>query len=327
VTAYLVRRLLYSIPILFGVNVLTFALFFLVNSPDQMARKQLGEHRVTPDAVDKWKADRGYDQPLVWNSERPGIAAFRETVFFATSVKLFSFQFGQSDSGRDIGYDIRERMGPSLAIALPALLAQVVLATTLALLVTLWRGAAVDRSVTIICVALMSVSSLFYIMAGQYVMAKLLRLVPVSGYGDGWAAAKFVVLPVIVQVLASLGANVRWYRSIFLEENAREYVRTARSKGLSNAAVMVRHVLRNALLPLLTNIVVILPSLFLGSLITESFFAIPGLGSYTIDAIQNQDFAAVRAMVFLGSLLYIIGLMLTDISYAWADPRVRLSRE
>ena len=147
---------------------------------------------------------------------------------------------------------------------------------------------------------------------------------PISGYEEGLISIKFVILPVIIGVLSGLGASTRWYRTIFLEEINKDYVRTARAKGLSDAMVMYSHVLRNALIPILTGVVVVLPSLFLGSLITEAFFGIPGLGSYTIEAIQSQDFAIVRSMVFLGSVLYILGLILTDISYTIADPRVRL---
>ena len=172
---------------------------------------------------------------------------------------------------------------------------------------------------------MMSVSGLFYIIGGQYLAGKLLRLVPISGYEEGLISIKFVILPVIIGVLSGLGASTRWYRTIFLEEINKDYVRTARAKGLSEAMVMYSHVLRNALIPILTGVVVILPSLFLGSLITEAFFGIPGLGSYTIEAIQAQDFAIVRSMVFLGSVLYILGLILTDISYTIADPRVRLN--
>ena len=119
--------------------------------------------------------------------------------------------------------------------------------------------------------------------------------------------------------------NTRWYRTIFLEEVNRDYVRTARAKGLSELSVLFGHVLKNAMIPILTGVVVVIPMLFMGSLLTESFFGIPGLGSYTIDAIAAQDFSVVRAMVFIGSLLYILGLMLTDLSYVLVDPRVRLS--
>ena len=147
---------------------------------------------------------------------------------------------------------------------------------------------------------------------------------PISGYDSGFDAIRFVALPVIVGVVGSIGSSTRWYRTIFLEEMNKDYIRTARAKGLSEKIVLYRHVLRNGLIPVLTGVVVILPMLFIGSLITESFFAIPGLGSYTINAINNQDFAIVRSMVYLGSVLYIIGLILTDISYTIADPRIRL---
>ena len=147
---------------------------------------------------------------------------------------------------------------------------------------------------------------------------------PVSGYDTGLSAVKFLVLPIIIGVIGGIGAGTRWYSTLFLEEVNKDYVRSARAKGLSEPRVLFGHVLRNALIPILTGVVVVLPLLFLGSLITESFFGIPGLGSYTIDAINNQDFAIVRAMVFLGSVLYILGLILTDISYTLVDPRVRL---
>ena len=322
--SYIVRRIAYAVPILIGVNIITFVLFFVVNSPDDMARLQLGERRVTQEAIDKWKQDRGYDRPLIWNTSAAGVQKFSDTIFFTNSVRLFLFDFGQSDSGRDIGYDISQRMWPSLAIALPVFSVGLLLTITLALIVAFFRGSYVDTWAVVLCVAMMSISSLFYIIGGQYLIGKLLHLVPISGFDTGLASAKFIVLPVIVGVIGGLGSGIRWYRTIFLEEINKDYVRTARAKGLSESAVLYVHVLRNALIPILTGIVVVLPMLFMGSLITEAFFGIPGLGSYTIDAIQRQDFAIVRSMVFLGSFLYIIGLLLTDLSYTVVDPRVRL---
>ena len=165
---------------------------------------------------------------------------------------------------------------------------------------------------------------LFYIIGGQWLVSKVWHLVPISGYSGGLDAAKFLILPVIIGVFGGIGSSTRWYRTIFLEEITRDYVRTARAKGLPERVVLFRHVLRNALIPILTGVVVVIPTLFMGSLLTESFFGVPGLGSYTIDAINAQDFAVVRSMVFIGSVLYIAGLLLTDISYTLADPRVRL---
>jgi len=176
----------------------------------------------------------------------------------------------------------------------------------------------------VLCVAMMSISGLFYIIGGQVLLGKLWSLFPISGYDVGSNAAKFLVLPALIGVVSAIGSGSRWYRTLFLEEINKDFVRSARAKGLSETLVLAKHVFRNALIPILTGVVVVLPTLFMGSLLLESFFGIPGLGSYTIDAIQSQDFAIVRAMVFLGAVLYIVGLLLTDISYTLADPRVRL---
>ena len=321
---YLVRRVLYAIPILIGVNLLTFALFFVVNTPDDIARMHLGERHVTQEQVDFWKSERGYDKPLLYNAEQSGLARLSDTIFFTKSVRLFVFDFGPSDSGRNIAYDIGQRMWPSLAIAVPTLLIGLLVNISFALLMVFFRATYVDFSAVILCVVLMSISALFYIIGGQYVVAKLLKLVPISGYDIGFSAVKFVILPVLIGVISGIGAGSRWYRTIFLEEISKDYVTTARAKGLSDFYILFHHILPNAMIPILTGVVVVLPLLFLGSLIIESFFGIPGLGSYTIDAIASQDFAIIRAMVFLGSFLYIIGLLLTDISYTIVDPRVRL---
>ena len=323
--AYILRRLAYALPILLGVNVITFVLFFVVNSPEDMARLHLGSKHVTEEAIAKWKSERGYDKPLLWNAAQSGSEQATDTIFYRNTIKLFLFQFGQSDSGRDIGSDIAQRMWPSLAIAVPVLLIGLLVTISFALMIAFFRGTYIDTWAVVICVAMMSISGMFYIIGGQYLIGKLLRMVPISGFDNGWVAIKFVILPVIVGVIGGLGNGTRWYRTIFLEEINRDYVRTARAKGLSERAVLYGHVLRNALIPILTGVVVVLPTLFLGSLISEAFFGIPGLGSYTIEAIQSQDFAIVRAMVFLGSVLYIVGLILTDISYTLVDPRVRLS--
>ncbi len=323
--AYIVRRVAYALPILIGVNLLTFYLFFVVNSPDDMARLHLGVKRVTPEAIDKWKAERGYNKPLLYNEVVSGSAKLTHTIFFEKSVKLFAFDFGHSDDGRDISHDILERMKPSLAIAIPTLLVGLLINITFAMLMAFFRGTYVDVSGVVLCVVLMSISAMFYIIGGQFLLGKLLRLMPISGYDTGLDALKFLVLPVVIGAISGIGAGSRMYRSFFLEEANKDFVRTARAKGLDESLVLFRHVLKNAMIPIVTGVVVVLPMLFLGSLLLESFFAIPGLGSYTIDAINRQDFAIVRAMVFLGSVLYIIGLILVDIAYTVVDPRVRLS--
>ncbi|WP_319379622.1 ABC transporter permease [Thiomicrorhabdus sp.] len=322
--AYIIKRLLFAVPILLGVNLITFALFFGINTPDNMARAQLGAKQTTPEMIEAWKVERGYDKPLFFNGETSGADQVLDTLFVQESIKLFQFDFGRSDSGRQISADIQERMWPSLAIALPTFIIGLFTNIAVALLLVLFRASALDRSAMVLAVILMSISGLFYIIAAQVVFGKILHWVPISGYESGWSMWKFIVLPVFIGVIAGIGAGVRWYRSIFLEEIHKDYVRSARAKGLSEIQVLFKHLLKNGMLPILTGVVVVIPTLFMGSLIMESFFGIPGLGSYTIDAIQSQDFSIVKAMVFLGSVLYIIGLILTDIAYSWFDPRVRL---
>jgi peptide/nickel transport system permease protein len=321
---YVVRRLLYAIPILIGVNLLTFALFFVVNTPDDMARLALGAKRVTPEAIERWKQEQGYDRPLVWNADAEGTKKATDTVFWKKSVRLFAFDFGLSQDKRDIGREIFTRMWPSLAVALPMFVIGLAVNVTFALLMAFFRATYLDFWGVVLCVAMMSISTLFYIIGGQYLVSKLWNLVPISGYSGGIDAFKFVLLPVAIGVISGIGSGARLYRTLFLDEINKDYVRTARAKGLSETVVLFRHVLKNAMIPILTGVVVVIPALFLGSLLLESFFGIPGLGSYTIEAIDAQDFAIVRVMVFVGSALYIVGLLLTDISYTVVDPRIRL---
>ena len=322
---YIIRRIGYGVLILIGVNIFTFLLFFTVNTPDDMARMNIGGKRVTQDAIEKWKVERGYNKPLFWNGSAEGSAKLTNTIFVDHSVRLFVFDFGASDSGRDIGYELKQRVGPSVALAIPTFLLGIVVVIVFSLLMVFFRNTYVEVWGVTLAVFLLSISSLFYIIMGQFFFSRLLKLMPISGFGGLRDLFVFLALPIIVGIVARLGGEALFYRTMFLEEIGKDYVRTARSKGLSETVVLFRHVLRNALLPILTSTVAVLPLLFLGALIMESFFGIPGLGSYTIDAINSQDFAIVRSMVFVGSMLYILGLILTDISYTAADPRIRLS--
>ncbi len=208
-TAYILRRLLYAIPILLGVNLLTFVLFFVVNSPEEMARAHLGQKRVTAEAIQAWKEEHGYDRPLLINPQAEGIETFTDTILYQKSLKLFRFDFGQSDSGRDIGYDIGQRMWPSLAIAVPTLIVGLLVNITFALILAFFRGTYLDFWGVVVAVIMLSISTLFYIIGGQFLVGKLLDLVPISGYDTGWGAIKFLILPVIVGVIGSIGASTR----------------------------------------------------------------------------------------------------------------------
>lgn len=325
--SYILRRLGYGLLILIGVNLITFVLFFTVNTPDDMARLNIGGKRVTPEQIDKWKVERGYDKPMLYNAQAEGGAKVTNTVFWDRSMSLFAFRFGRADSasGGDIGYQIGQRMGVSLQLTVPIFVLGLLASIIFALWLVMFRGTPMDFWGVVMCVVMMSISSLFYIIVGQYLFSRLARLAPISGYAAGWDAIRFLVLPIGLMLVANLAGQARFFRTLFLEEAGKDYVRTARAKGLSETLVLGRHVLRNAMLPILTTAGGALPGLFMGGLLTESFFGIPGLGAYTIDAIASQDFAIVRAMVFLGAVLYILSNILIDVAYTWVDPRVRMS--
>jgi peptide/nickel transport system permease protein len=324
---YLIRRSLYGVLILIGVNLATFFLFFTVNTPDDMARLNIGGKRVTQELIEKWKGERGYDKPLYWNETKAGTEKLTETIFWERSISLFTLKFGRADSesAGDIGDEVARRMWVSMQMALPIFILQVIASVSFALLLVMFRNTRLDLAGVVLCVVMLSISALFYIIVGQYFFARVLKLVPISGYAGGLDVLRFLVLPVILSVIARLGTEARLYRAMFLEEIGKDYVRTARAKGLSETVVMFRHVLRNAMIPIITSAGSYLPIVFLGSLVFESFFGVPGLGAYVIEAIGKQDFAIVRTMVFVGSVLYIASYILIDIAYTWVDPRVRLA--
>jgi peptide/nickel transport system permease protein len=324
---YAIRRIGYGLLILLGVNLLTFFLFFTVNTPDDMARLNIGGKRITQEQIEKWKAERGYDKPKYWNDKEAGGARVTNTIFWERSVSLFTLDFGRSDARQavNIGHEVKTRMWVSLQLALPLFILQLIVSVAFSLALVFFRHTRVDFVGVVACVLMLSISSLFYVIVGQYFFSRVLRLVPINGYAEGFDAVKFLLLPIFLSLLARLGGEARLYRAMFLEEIGKDYVRTARAKGIAERLVLVRHVLRNALIPIITSAGSYLPYVFLGSLVFESFFGIPGLGAFVIEAITGQDFAIVRTMVFLSALLYIASQALIDIAYTWVDPRVRLA--
>jgi peptide/nickel transport system permease protein len=323
--AFFLRRIGYGAITLLGVLLLLFVLFFAVTDPDDIARKAVGE-RARPEVYAQWKTNHGYDKPLIINTGASGASRFTDTLLAEHYRRMLTFDFGRSDADDSpISRRLREGALPSLGITVPLFVMGLVVSVAVALFVAFFRETYIDRVVLVVCMLTMSVAGLLYIIAGQYLVGQLLRWFPISGFDpDPTVVARFLALPVLVGVLSGFGADTRFYRTIFLEEIGRDYVRTARAKGCGDARVMVRHVLRNALIPILTNVVVQIPFLFTGALLLESFFGIPGLGALTVEAIQGNDFSTLRTMVYLGALLFIAGQILTDISYALADPRVRL---
>ena len=324
--AFVLRRLGYGLLVLAGVNLATFVLFFTVNTPDDMARLNLGGKRVTQEAIEKWKAERGYDKPLYFNARESGAKTVTETIFGERSVSLCSFDCGRADAetAGDIGDEVATRMWVSVQLALPLFVLQVIASTAFALLLVAFRHSRLDFWGVVACVVMLSISSLFYIIVGQVFFSRVLKLAPLSGYAPGLDAVKFLLLPILLSLVARIGGEARLYRAMLLEEIGKDYVRTARAKGLAEHLVLGRHVLRNALIPIITSAGGYIPIVFLGSLVFESFFGLPGLGAYVIEAIGKQDFAVVRTMVFIGSVIYIATYVAIDIAYTWVDPRVRL---
>lgn len=319
--AYLVRRLGYGSAVVLGVLFFLFVLFFAVTTPEDMARRVIGD-KARPDAVAQWIVSHGYDRPLWPSLERP-----TDNLLVDHFETMLSLDFGKSDAdGVLISRRIREGAGPSLVLTLPIFAIGTLLGVLVSLFVAFFRETYIDKMGVLLSVLAMSISMLLYIIGGQFLFGKLLRWYPISGFDASPSVIlRFLALPVLVGVLSSLGGDVRFYRAVFVEESSRDYVRTARSKGAGEWRVMTRHVLPNAMIPVVTNVVMAIPFLFTGSLLLEAGFGIPGLGALTVEAINANDFSTLRAMVFLGSLLFILGQILTDVCYTLVDPRIRLS--
>lgn len=322
--AYLIRKILYMFPIVFGVVVITFLLFFLVNSPPDLARKALGL-KATPDSIKHWISDHGYDKPVWINHGRSGTERITDTLFWQKCARVLVFDLGRSDeTGREILPEILRRAKPSLALAVPSFILGLAVNITFALILAFCRATYLDRIASVACIVMMSVSGLFYIIGGQFIFAVWLKLFPISGFEWGPGIWRYLFMPILIGLIGGIGGGVRYTRTIMLEETNRDYVRTARAKGLGEGRVLFLHVLKNAMIPILTGAVAAIPSLFMGSLVTESFFAIPGMGSMTMNAIMANDFSVIRSMTLIGSILFMIGLLMADISYTLVDPRITL---
>jgi peptide/nickel transport system permease protein len=310
---YVIRRLLYSIPILLGVILITFILDSVMVTPDQKASRVLGP-KVGGRTKQEWIHNRGLDKPM-------------PEQFVRTVKNLVTFQFGTSwVTQRELREVFTTGVGPSLMITVPGFFAAFCASVALALMQVFVRNSPLDRGLTLLSVALMSVPTMVYVIFGQSVLALGLNYFPAYGFSaSGLEVFRFIMLPVAIFILINLGYDTRLYRAIFLEEINQDYVRTALAKGLSGSRVLTVHVFKNGLIALITLVVAQLPKLVLGSLLIESLFGIPGLGSVLVQAIQTGDQPVIMASVFIGSVLYLVSLILTDICYALADPRIRLS--
>lgn len=308
--AYIARKLIQTIPTVFGVALLIFVLFNVVGGDPTY--QMVGKH-ANAQLIAEIRHEYGFDQPL-WKQ------------FGSFLGEIVTFDFGRSYATRQkISEMILAGIGPSLTLAIPAFLLTTFVALVIAVLAAYQRGRAFDRFVVVACVLGMSVPMLAYILFGQYVLAYRLSWFPISGFEYGWPDRfGFVALPVLIWLIVSLGYDVRFFRTAVLEETGQDYVRTARAKGLAEEWIYFKHVLKNSMVPIVTNVVIEIPLLILGSFLLESFFSIPGLGNITIEAVHNSDLPVLKAMTLLNSLLLIGGNLLTDIIYTWVDPRVEL---
>jgi peptide/nickel transport system permease protein len=308
--AFLVRRIIMTIPIVFGVALLVFILLNVVGGDP--ALMMVGKH-ATVEQIESIRREYGLDQPLY-------------VQFFDYLKQIMTFDFGRSYATRQrISDMILNGLGPSLSLTLPAFVLTTVVSVVLGLFVAYFRGKPIDRLAVFFCVIGMSVSVLAYILFGQKILAYQLGWFPVSGYDYSFFGRfQYLALPIVLWLLLSVGYDVRYYRTAIIEETHQDYVRTARAKGLSEKKIFLKHVLKCSMFPIITNVVLELPMLVLGSFLFENFFGIPGLGSITIDALHNSDFPVIRAMTFVISLLIIFGNVLTDVFYSLFDPRVKL---
>lgn len=309
--SYIIRRLLYVIPVILGVCGIIFLLFNVV-APDP-ALTMLDKH-ATESQIISLRRELGLDRSLL--------------VQYIDIVKsAFTFDFGRSWSTKqEIFTMIKNGAIPSMTLTVPAFILSAFFSVSISLLVAFFRGGVIDKFVVFVCVAFMSISALAYILFGQWFFAYKLGIFEISGYAYGFPDfIPYVILPVIIAVVLSVGPDVRFYRTVILDEIYQDYVRTARAKGLGEKVIMFKHVLKNAMIPILTYIIIQIPFLILGALLLESFFSIPGLGSMTLNAVNSSDFPVIRAMTVLTAMAYIIFTLVTDVLYTLVDPRVRLS--
>ncbi len=309
-TNYILRRLFYLIPVIFGVSFIIFVLFNVVAGDP--APLLLGKH-ATAQQIIELREQLGLNKPL-WMQ------------YLDVVKSSFTFDFGRSWATRqDIIDMIMQGAWPSLSLTIPAFVISTVVAILLSLVVAFYRGKGIDLFVRFLCIAGMSISAVAYILFFQYFFAYKLGWFEISGYEPEFPAfVNYVALPGIIWIVLSLGPDIRFFRTIILDEIYQDYVRTARAKGVNELVVLLKHVLRNAMIPIITYVVIQLPFLILGALLLESFFSIPGLGGITLNALNSSDFPVIKAMAVLSSVAYILFSLLTDVLYTVADPRVKL---
>lgn len=322
---YVVRRLLYTPLIVIGVLLVTFLLFVVVQGD---LSTEIAGRSASAETIAEIRAEYGWDKPLFINIEgmkQHGVEALFDSQFVKHFVDTVTFDFGRSRASKQRIFELLwDGAGPSLCLTLPMFVGLLSTSLSISLIIAFARGTIWDTILVVICVLGMSLPSLAFILFGQYFLAYKLGWFPIFGYEPGWSGAKFLTLPVLIGIIAGLGSDVRFYRTVMLDEIRADYIRTAYAKGVSTRRVLFIHLLKNALIPVITSVVLAIPFLFLGSLLLERFFGIPGLGYMMIEAIGNRDFKVISAMTFIISVLFVFGNLATDICYALVDPRISL---
>jgi len=308
-TTYIIRRLLYTIPIVFGVLLLTFTLFTLVRGDVSL---ELAGKNATPETIEEIKEEYGLNKPLFFSWDSQFINHFKNAL---------TFNFGRARDRELVTDKIKRGMGPSLTLMIPMFFGIVLISVSLALIIAFVRNSIWDVTAVVICVVGMSLPYLSFILFGQYFFAYKWGWFPVF-FSPGLSPAEYIALPVLIGIVAGLGGNLRFYRTIMLDELRNDYVRTAFAKGLTTRQVLFKHVLKNAMIPIITRVVMAIPFLFLGSLLLERFFGIPGLGYLMIEAIGSRDYFVINAMTYISSILFVVFNLITDVCYALVDPRV-----
>lgn len=298
------------IPILFGVALLTFLLFsYFGEDPVRMA---LGQH-ASPSAIAELEAKWGLDKPVYMQ-------------FIEFLYQIITFNYGESFStGESLSYIFKEGALVSLSLTAPPFVIGTIINLIIALIISYYRGSWLDKWSRVLFVISMSVSYLVYIIVFQYVLAYKFEWFPIQGFESGLASMKYLALPWIIMTVVSMGPDIRIFRTIFLNETKSDYIRTARAKGCNESRVMFVHVLKNAMIPILTNTVIVIPFLITGAFVMEKYFSLPGIGDITISAINEGDFPIIKAMTMLSAILYALFNLITDLLYAAVDPRVKLS--
>ncbi|MFC1780775.1 ABC transporter permease [Planctomycetota bacterium] len=310
-TAYIIRRLIYTVPIVFGVLLLTFLLFTVVGGD---ISQQIAGKSASPETIEEIREEYGFNKPLFWSWDSQFINHFKSAL---------TFSFGKALDREPVIAKIKRGVGPSLALTVPMFFGVIVISVSLALVIAFVRGTFWDIMTVFICVAGMSIPYLSFILFGQYFFAYKWNLFPVF-FSPSLAMPQYVALPVLIGIAAGLGGNLRFYRTVMLDEIRSDYVRTAFAKGLSTRRVLFKHVLKNAMIPIITRVVLAIPFLFLGSLLLERFFGIPGLGYLMIESIGSRDYSVISAMTYISAILFVIFNLLTDICYSLVDPRLSL---